>query len=191
MGIYESLKSVWKKLGINGQVKNFSNIDLGVIETDSTKPIARKLKPGFKTPITTDVDGFKRTDGIAIEGHKNWWKFYDISTVEIYGKSKNLYGSAITKTAVNKNHFGKPVYLDEYWGDPIQLITDVKRNKKKEITHYFVTSLGWVNLDKAFRITCFHEIDNARPVFPKSGDPYIRTRRDPDIFNNISTKGLV
>ena len=33
------------------------------------------------------------------------------------------------------------------------------------------------------------EIANARPVFPSSGKPYIRTRRDRELFNNIEAKG--
>jgi hypothetical protein len=190
MGIYESLKKVWKKLGIGGQVKNFSSVDLWVIENESG-PVARRLPPGFKTPVKVDVDGFKRFDGIAIDGHKNWWKIYDVSTAEIYDAKKSLRVSAITKRAVEEVHFGKPTYLNEVWGSPIQVITDVKRDKKKRITQFLVSNVGWVDVEQALKMTCRHEIDNARPVFPEQGKPYIRTRRDPELFNNISAKGKV
>jgi len=80
-------------------------------------------------------------------------------------------------------------YEKKPWGEPIRLIDDVKRNKKKRVVAYHVTGLGWVKAKEAFELTCCHEIDNARPVFPKSGAPYIRTRRDPELFNNISAKG--
>lgn len=48
--VYESLKAIWKKLGINGQIKNYSDIDIWVVENSSqNKPLAHILKPGFKT----------------------------------------------------------------------------------------------------------------------------------------------
>jgi hypothetical protein len=47
MNAYNKLKKVWKKLGIRGSVKNYSDIDLWVLETDTTGiPIARILPPG-------------------------------------------------------------------------------------------------------------------------------------------------
>lgn len=136
-----------------------------------------------------DTDAFKRVDGVAIEGHKNWWKFYDISTVEICDSKQSLRVSAITKTAVKEDHFGEPAYQNEIWGFPIQLITDVKRDRKRRVIDYYVTNVGWVGLAQALKMTCYHEIDNARPVFPKQGMPYIRTRRDANLFNNISMRG--
>lgn len=151
--------------------------------------VARKLAPGFKTPPKVDVDGFKRVDGLAIEGHKNWWKIYDGSTAEVYGKDK-LRVSVISMTAVPERAFGKPHYVQEPWGDAIKLITDVRRNKKNLITGYYVSGIGWIKPDRALELVCYHEIDNARPVFPRAGDPYIRTRRDPHLFNNLSVKGL-
>lgn len=186
--MYESLKKIWKRLGLKGQVKNFSSTTLWVLETGNGT-IARKLYPGHKTLPGADIDAFKRIDGIAIDGHKNWWKIYDGSTAEIYSDRKNLKVSVITKTSVEEDHFGKPSYQEEAWGLPIQVITDVKRHKKKRITAYFVSRIGWVSFEEALELTCQHQIDNARPVFPESGSPYIRTRRDPELFNNISLKG--
>lgn len=192
MGFYGSLKATWKKLGIKGQVKNFSSKKLWVIENDSAgKPVARWLEPGFKTPIEIDVDAFKRADKGAIEGHKEWWKIYDFSTAEIFDKGNSLRVAAITKTAVSENHFGEPIYKNESWGLPIQLVLDVKRDKKKRIEAYQVSNVGWVDFETALKMTCYHEIDNARPVFPASDEPYIRTRRDKELFNNLSNKGTV
>jgi len=190
MGIYEELKKIWKMLGIKGHVKNYSSKPLWVLETESGHPIARVLSPGFKTPIDVDVDGFKRVDGGAIEGHKNWWKFYDFSTVEVFDRGSGLSVSVISKRAVPEKHFGDPVlYKEVKWGTPIQVISDIRRDKKKRIVSYFVSGKGWVEFEQALQLTCHHQIDNARPVFPIHGNPYIRTRRDPSIFNNLSNKG--
>lgn len=189
MDWYGSLKKIWKKLGVNGQVKNFSSVDLWVIDNDADSAVAHRLKPGFKTPIEVDTDAFKRVDGIAIEGHKNWWKIYDVSIAEIREGKKSLVVSAITKIAVDENHFGKPVYKEGAWGKPIRVVLDVKRSKKGRITQYLVSGIGWIKFEQALEMTRRHEIDNARPVFPETGKPYIRTRRDPDLFNNISMKG--
>jgi hypothetical protein len=40
-------------------------------------------------------------------------------------------------------------------------------------------------------MTCDHEVDNARPVFPGGGKPFIRTRRDQDLIINLEAMGLV
>lgn len=189
---YQALKSLWKKLGINGQVKNFSSKEFWVLETDSGKAIAHRLPAGYKTPPTVDCDAFKRTDGKLLEGHGNWWKFYDFSTVELFDeKGGAIHISALTKTAVDERHFGEPTYERGGWGSCIKLVTDVKRDHQRKITAYFITQIGWVTPDQAFSMACRHEIDNARPVFPKLGSPYLRIRRDLVLPNNISTKGLV
>lgn len=189
MDTFGSLKKIWKKLGINGQVKNFSSVDLWVIDNDSDSAVAHRLKPGFKTPVKVDTDAFRRVDGVAIECHSGWWKIYDFSTAEVWDGKKSLMVSAITKVAVGEKHFGTPLYRKGAWGDPIQVILDVKRTKRGHITRYLVSGIGWIGFDQALEMTCRHEIDNARPVFPIKGKPYIRTRRDPDLFNNISMKG--
>lgn len=189
MGTYETLKKIWKKLGIKGQVKNFSSVELWVIENDTSKqPMARKLLPGYETPPKIDVDGFKRVDGLPIAGHKHWWKIYD-STVEIYDGKNSLKLSVIAMTAVDEKEFGTPKYASEPWGEPIHLIDNVKRDKKKRVVAYHVTGLGWIKAKKALELACQHAIANARPVFSRTGAPYIRTRRDPLLFNNISVKG--
>lgn len=187
MGTYESLKKIWKKLGFKGQIKNFSSVELWVINTDDGT-VARKLSPGFMTPPKVDIDGFKRLDGQAINNHKGWWKIYDCNA-EISGEKNSLKISSIAMTAVNENHFGKPTYIQDPWGEPIRIVDGVKRNKKKRIVAYHVTGLGWIKTKKALELTCYHQVANARPVFPENGAPYIRTRRDPELFNNISAKG--
>lgn len=112
MDAYQALKTIWKKLGINGQVLNYSSKKLWVLETDTdaNKPIARWLGPGFKTPPEVDTDAFKRIDGIALDGHAGWWKFYDVSTAEVFDKGDDLRISAVTKMAVEEKRFGPPSY---------------------------------------------------------------------------------
>ncbi len=192
MDTKQKLKSLWKKLGINGQVVNFSSKSLWVIETNTGKSIAHLLLPMTKWPIKIDTDAFRREDGKAIEGHKSWWKFYDYSTVEVYDNGNDVKLSVVTKVKVNDEEFGgKSIVYDssKSWGIPVKLVTDVRRNKKDKITQYLVSGLGWMNPEDALSLTCQREIDNARPVFPSIGNPYIRTRRDRDYFNNLEVRG--
>ncbi len=71
MDVKQKLKSLWKKLGINGQVVNFSSKTLWVLETNTGKSIAHLLLPMTKSPIEIDADAFRREDGKAIEGHES------------------------------------------------------------------------------------------------------------------------
>ncbi len=194
MSNYESLKKIWKKLGIKAHVKNFSSQPLWVLENEDDRPVAHLLRPMTKSPIKIDTDAFRRRDGKPIEGHKSWWKIYDGSTAEVFDKGKDLSISVITKTAVEDKEFSTdaPItYEEKTWGTPILLVTNVQRDKKKSIIAYLVTNVGWIEPEQMLTMTCHHEIDNARPVFPTSGTPFIRTRRDQKFFNNLSTKGLV
>lgn len=192
MNIYSKLKAIWKKFGVNGQVKNYSDVDLWVLETDTAGiPIARIIVPGYKTPSNVDCDAFKRKDGKSIQGHNNWWKFYDFSTVDIYKYGKGLRVSVVSKTAVDENHFKIVTYKKEKWGAPLTVIIDVKRDRRNKIVAYHVSGHGWLDFESTFRMTCHHEIDNARPVFPKNGKPYIRSKRDKFILNNFNNKGRV
>jgi len=64
----QDLKRIWKKLGIKGQVKNYSSKPIWVIENDSGKPVAHLLPPMTKSPNGIDADGFRRVDGKPIQG---------------------------------------------------------------------------------------------------------------------------
>ncbi|HAZ12726.1 MAG: hypothetical protein A2X86_13990 [Bdellovibrionales bacterium GWA2_49_15] len=192
MDSYNSLKSIWKKLAVKGQVKNYSSFEIWVVENDTYgRPIARILPPGFKTPKQVDVDAFKRIDGVSIDKHKNWWKFYDFSTVDVYSSGQRVFVSAISKTAVDELHFGKVEYKNEKWGEPLRVIVDVRKNKDNQLSEYYVTDVGWLDYEKTLEMACTHEIDNARPVFPKSGRPYIRSKRDKNTLNNFSQMRMV
>lgn len=194
MSVYVSLKKVWKSLNVKGRVKNYSKVNLQIVETDTTgDPVARVLPAGFKTPKNIDCDGFKRVDGKAIQGHKQWWKFYDFSTVEVFNDGRGLRVSVISKTAVSENHFNNkiPDYKKGMWGELITIILDVKKGSSNKIVSYYVSGHGWLDFETTFKMTCYHEIDNARPVFPNSGKPYIRSKRDKSTLNNFSKKGLL
>lgn len=124
MSLYSTLKKIWKKLGKNGQVVNYSSKELWVVETENG-PKAYILRPGYKTSPKIDIDGFKRVDGKAIEGHTNWWKFFDFSTVDIFDIGAKLKISVITKVAVSENHFNPPKYIYKPFGELIRAITDL------------------------------------------------------------------
>jgi len=190
VSLYSSLKAILKKLRINGQVKNYSDVELWVVENDTSGgPFARKLLPGYKTSPEIDVDGFKRVDGKPIQRHKAWWKFYDFSTVDVYSDKRGLRLSVIKKAPVSEEEFGEVRYLNEKWGVLLTVIIDIKRDKKKKIIAYYVSGHGWLDFETTFSMTCHHEIDNARPVFPRNRTPYIRTKRDKSIINNFEIKG--
>ena len=80
----QNLKRIWKKLGVKGQVKNYSSKPIWVLETDSGKSIAHLLPPMTKSPNGVDADAFRRVDDKPIQGHKSWWKFYGFSMVEVF-----------------------------------------------------------------------------------------------------------
>ena len=63
-----------------------------VLETDTIpgKAVAHILSPGMKSPPQVDADAFRRVDDKPIEGHGSWWKFYDVSTAEIFDKGSDV-----------------------------------------------------------------------------------------------------
>lgn len=194
MASIQALRAIWKKLGFKGHVKNSSSKPLWILETDSIpgKAVAHLLPPGRKSPPAVDGDAFRRVDGKSIEGHASWWKIYSGSTAEVLDQGGDVRVSVIAKTAVTDLEFSKdPIVYDHTsgWSVPIQLVTDVRRDKRKKIVEYHVSGVGWVDRGTFLAMTCHHEVDNARPVFPDGGIPYVRTRRDPELANNISAMG--
>ena len=190
MKMYDSLKAVWKKLGINGQVKNYSSYDLWVLENDtSDNQIARILPPGYKTPRNIDVDAFKIKDGPLLNKHNSWWKFYDFSTIDIYSNGNKISLSTNSVTAVGEKNFGQVIYKNEIWGERLKVVVSVRKNKKE--MEYYISDDGWKNFESTLEMVCLHQIDNARPVFPKNRRPYIRSKRDKQTLNNFSSKVLV
>lgn len=191
MNTYQTLKTLWKKLGIKGHIINYSSKPLWVIEGEHGKATAYLLPPMTRSPQDIDIDGFRRIDDKPIGGHISWWKIYD-STIEIFDEGDGIKTSKTIRRSVTDKEFtsDKVIYKkSKEWAEPIKLIDDVQRNKKRRITKYHVTETGWIEPDIALRMTCSGEIANARPVFPASGKPYIRTRRDREIFNNLEVKG--
>jgi hypothetical protein len=192
MDAYQTLKRLWKKLGIKGHIVNYFSKPLWVVEGNDGVVTAHILPPMTKSPQNIDVDGFRRVDGKPIDGHKNWWKIYDGSTMEIFDGGDGIKTSKSKRTPVTDSEFTREKIIydkSEKWPVPVKLIDDVRRNKKKRITKYHVTEVGWIKPEQALSMTCNGEIDNARPVFPSTGKPYIRTRRDREIFNNLEVKG--
>src|SRR3989339_1530720 len=191
MSTYEELKKIWKRLRINGQVKNYSSKKLWVLETNTGVAIAHILLPGQKSPQKIDADAFKRVDGIPVEKHFSWWKFYDFSTVDVFDDNQELLISVITKRSVDDSEFEGSQRKIQYnknsnWGERIRLIINVVRDEKnKRIIGYQISDIGVIGFDQVLEMVCNGEIDNARPVFSNSRKPYIRTQKDKKCLNNI------
>ncbi|MEW6056482.1 MAG: DUF3892 domain-containing protein [Bdellovibrionota bacterium] len=192
MDSYQILRKIWKKLGFKGRIINYSSKLLWIVQGEEGIATAYILPPRTRSPQNVDVDGFRRLDGKPIEGHKSWWKVYDASTIEIFDDGEGIRTSKVKRKPVTDEEFTKKgikYNKSENWAVPIKFIDDVQRNKKKRTTKYHVTNVGWVKPDVALSMTCNGEIANARPVFPSTGKPYIRTKRDREVFNNLEVKG--
>lgn len=72
------------------------------------------------------------------------------------------------------------------WGEPIVEITNVRRSRPGgPISEYHVEQYGWVSKQEAVELAAKVIIDNATPVFPKRGPPYLRSRPDQTSDNNL------
>ncbi len=187
----KDLKKIWKKIRGKGRIVNCSSKPLWVIEADaeSGNVVAHLLPPMTKSPTDVDIDAFRRVDKKPVDGHSYWRKFYNFSTLEVFDNGNDLKVSVIKKIAVDEKYFnqGKIAYdRSASWVVPIKLITDVRRGKNRRITKYHISDVGWLKPAEALAMTCKGEIDNARPVFPSTGKPFIRTLRDRQIFNICS-----
>jgi hypothetical protein len=192
MSTYSDLKKIWKTLGIKAHIVNYSSVTFWVVEGNEGVATAYLLPPMTRSPEKADVDGFKRVDGKPVMRHKSWWKVYDGSFKQIFDKGGRLSFSENTMTRVTDSAFSQERIIydkSNSWAIPIKLITDVERDKKKKIIQYFVSNVGWIDLETTLKMTCYGEISNARPVFPENGAPYLRTRRDKKYFNNLEAKG--
>ena len=178
-----------KKLKGNGQVKNYSNVPLLIVENDiHGKAVAWVLGPMMKTDVSIDADGFKRVDGKAIKGHKNWWKIWGHVTAKISGNDFRLKVKAIAMFASPEKEFGEVTYTNEpIKSQPIRNIIDVEKDKNHVITKCKVEGIGWVTKIQAIKMTIRDEIDNAVVIYRKWGDPYLRSKPDDRKDNNFSS----
>lgn len=186
----KKLEALRKRFKGKGQVRNFSSKTLWVIESDSNDQngpaTAHKLLPGSKSPPKFDADGFKRTDGGPINGHKSWWKIWGYGRADIFDRGQGLTVDALIKFKVPENEFG-PVEFDpkETWGIPIRQIAAIKRALDGSIVRYFVEELGWISRKKAFFMAAKGELDDVVLVLPRKGEPYLRTVPDGKSENNF------
>lgn len=182
------LREIYEKIKIPGKVRNYSSKTLLVIETDSPSPTAHKLSPGMKSPPEVDCDGIKRFDGKPISGHPHWWKIVDFTIARVYDFRSGIKVDTPLKSAVPVKEFGE-YKLDKTgaWGEPIAEVTEVKRDQSGAISKYFIEQYGWISKAKAVELAAYGKIDNATPVFPKNGNPYIRSRPDANKKNDLGS----
>lgn len=181
---------------IRGCVKNHSSVPLLVVETTTNDPkgpaIAHILSPNMKSPPQIDADGFKRVDGKSINGHGNWWKIRDFSTVDIYSDGESLMVKVIDMKPVGENEFvtedfqGKVLYDHSAgWGVPMKSVTQTTKGKTGSLETFFVEGLGWIDKDHALALAEQGELENAVVVRPAKGLPYLRARPDRNGSNNF------
>ncbi len=180
-----------KKYKGNGKVRNYSSKELWVLETDTNDPkgppIAHRLLPMQKSPIKFDVDGFRRVDNKPIDGHLSWWKIYGYTTTDIFDDGGLLEIDVLVRVKVKDNEFGDDVAYEKSgtWGDPVQKITNVERDKSRAIKRYYVENQGWLTKYQALKLAANGLIDNVVIVQPKSGKPYLRSLPDSKNKNNL------
>lgn len=178
--MFDKIKSYLRKLGAKGSVWNHSSKTLWVIETTTNHPngpaLAHLLKPGRKSPIKIDADGFKRADNIQISGHKYWWKIGDLFTTDVFDAGKGLFIAVTYKSKVKEDHFGAVSYLEnEDWGEPINYIVGVKCNKKGVVEKYNISNIGWVSKSEGVRLAHKGMVDLVVVVEPSNSAPYLRS----------------
>lgn len=179
-----------------GVVRNHSSKVLWVIEGDTAKSgfVAHKLLPDYKSLPGIDVDGVKRYDGKAIQGHKDWWKISDFSFADVVDKGNDLDLGTVFKTKADLKKDGKEYgwnnvkYIDnETWGIPIKEITRVRENKKGTIISYHIEGIGWVKKTAAISMAKKGLIENVTVAKSSKGNLFLRTLPDQENSNNLSS----
>ncbi len=177
---------------MNGKIVNHSNIWLLVIETTTNKgkkgkppAVIHKLGPKRKTPPNIDADGFKRSDGKPIDGHKEWWKIRDFSTADVYSVDGDLRICVLYKMKVPNSKFGDADMdnLDN-WGEPLKYVTHIIKNKKGKTIAYEVEGYGRIDSPQAIALAETGVIDNV-VVVKRGKTQYLRTKPDAEKWNNL------
>lgn len=178
--MFDKIKSYLKALGAKGSVRNHSSKELWVIETTTNHPngpaLAHLLKPGKKSPLKIDADGFKRVDNVQIGGHKYWWKIGDLCTADIFDAGKGLFVAVSYKSKVKEDHFGSVVYIEnEDWAVPINYIVAVKCNKKGVVEKYNISNIGWVSKHEGIKLARKGMVDLVVVVESSKSTPFLRS----------------
>lgn len=141
----------------------------------------------MKTPSDIDADGFKRVDGKAIDGHKDWWKIRSVFTAEIKDAGDDLEVKVILKSAVPNEEFGKPYEVDESsaWGEPIIDVTGIYKTKHGETIGYEIAGRGKVAKGEAVLMAKQGLLDNV-VVVQRGLNTFLRTRPDGEPWNNLT-----
>ena len=69
-----------------------------------------------------------------------------------------------------------------------KVISMVRKNKKGTITAYYVEEIGWFSKEEGIQLAVDEEIDVVVAI-SRSGHPYLRTRPDVAIENNLENMG--
>jgi Protein of unknown function (DUF3892) len=88
--------------------------------------------------------------------------------------------------AIEKYEGGKQGSITEL--PPKKQIDGVRKNKKGTITAYHIEGMGWLSKPEAIRLTKSGEID-AVVATSRSGNPFLRTRPDVIVENNLEKLG--
>lgn len=179
-------KRVREKLG-KGRVLNHSDKTLLVIENDSGNPTAHLLGPKRKSPLGTDADGFKRSDGKTILGHGAWWKIVDISSADIWQIGSDFLIPVSLMLPVSDSHFGKyEINNDAGWGEEMVYVTARVQNRRRKVIGYVAEGFGRISKAEAIRLANAGKLDNVVVARNNNGTVFLRTKKNMDSMDNLS-----
>jgi hypothetical protein len=171
-----------------GQVLNHSSKALLVIENSSgTEPIAHLLEPKRKSPPAIDADGFRRADGKTVFGHTAWWKIFNGTAIDIWQIGSDVLVPTSLMIPVSGQHFGSfSIDKTSGWGSKLKYVTARIINKKGKVTGYLAEGIGRISKKQAIQLTKSGDLDNVIVVQNQRGTPYLRTKKNLTMMDNLS-----
>lgn len=123
----------------------------------------------------TGVKDDKKVKDFTPEEFEKLWK-----AIEIYEGKK----IGVIKECTEKK---KPEKKKEEKTEKLKIL-GIKRNKKKTIISYLIETIGWVSKAQGIALTRQGKVD-AVIAHSRSGNPYLRTRPDNSIEDNLDYMG--
>ena len=170
------------------RVYNHSDTPLYIIEnTTANGPWIHVLPPRYKSPVDIDADGFKRTDGRAILGHRGWWKAYSYLRADVFQMGRNFVLPVSIMRPVGDSHFGEYRCAADRgtWGDKMTYVLGALRDQRGRIVGYR-TGEGTMTKAEGVAEALAGRLDNVAVVSPRGRRAFLRTLRNASKQDNFS-----